>query len=220
MRLLCVPFNDRLRHTTQLVLIAVPMDYDEPEQQVAPLSSEVEAATASSSGDLKQESESKAVSVVPSSSTEEVTADPAASVDKARSKLQTEIRNQRSADEDEKERITAIQTVLKDHDGLKDKVNKLKSLLGRSAKAQREAKVDLDATQKRLEAALREIERLNKKIEKLSNRPTHMVRAPLSWFPINIWKAISGINNVCYAYTSPPYRFSLTGFTCRLRNKF
>jgi hypothetical protein len=67
-----------------------------------------------------------------------------------------------------------LQVILKDHDALKDKTGKLKSLLGRSAKAQREAKVDLDATQKRLDQSLREIDRLNKKIDKLANRPTHM----------------------------------------------
>lgn len=70
--------------------------------------------------------------------------------------------------------IAVLKVVVKDHDTQKEKIGKLKSLLGRSAKAQREAKVDLDATQKKLENALREIERLNKKIDKLANRPTHM----------------------------------------------
>lgn len=67
----------------------------------------------------------------------------------------------------------SILEVLKDYAGLKEKVDKLKSLLGRSAKAQRESKVDLDATQKRLSQALREIERLNQKLDKLQSRPTH-----------------------------------------------
>jgi hypothetical protein len=70
--------------------------------------------------------------------------------------------------------IAKLDVLLKDYDSLKEKVGKLKSLLGRSAKAQREAKVELDATQKRLDASLREIDRLNKKIDKLANRPTHM----------------------------------------------
>lgn len=70
--------------------------------------------------------------------------------------------------------VGVMKTIVKDHDSQKDKIVKLKSLLGRSAKAQREAKVDLDATQKKLDNALREIERLNKKIDKLANRPTHM----------------------------------------------
>ena len=68
----------------------------------------------------------------------------------------------------------AMKIIVKDHDVQKEKIVKLKSLLGRSAKAQREAKVDLDATQKKLDNAMREIERLNKKIDKLANRPTHM----------------------------------------------
>jgi chromosome segregation ATPase len=67
----------------------------------------------------------------------------------------------------------ALKSVLKEHGSLKEKVDKLKSLLGRSAKVQREAKVDLEATQKRLAQALREIERLNQKLDKLQSRPTH-----------------------------------------------
>ncbi len=69
--------------------------------------------------------------------------------------------------------VAAVKAMLKEHESLKEKVDKLKSLLGRSAKVQRETKVDLDATQKRLSQALREIERLNQKLEKLQSRPTH-----------------------------------------------
>ena len=68
----------------------------------------------------------------------------------------------------------ALASMLTEQDASKDKVAKLKSLLGRSAKAQREAKVELEATQKRLENSLKEIDRLQKKIDKLANRPTHM----------------------------------------------
>jgi hypothetical protein len=67
-----------------------------------------------------------------------------------------------------------LSVLIKEYDGLKDKVSKIKSLLGRSAKAQREAKVDLEVTQKRLDQALREVDRLQSKIDKLANRPTHM----------------------------------------------
>jgi septation ring formation regulator EzrA len=69
--------------------------------------------------------------------------------------------------------VPAVKAMLKEHASLKEKVDKLKSLLGRSAKAQRETKVDFEATQKRLSQALREIERLNQKLEKLQSRPTH-----------------------------------------------
>lgn len=71
------------------------------------------------------------------------------------------------------EHITVTRSILKEHSSLKEKVDKLKSLLGRSAKAQREAKIDLEATQKRLSQSLREIERLNQKLDKLQSRPTH-----------------------------------------------
>ncbi len=70
--------------------------------------------------------------------------------------------------------VRCLKIALKEHVSLKEKVEKLKSLLGRSAKAQREAKIDSEASQKRLVQALREIERLNKKLDKLQTRPTHM----------------------------------------------
>ena len=69
--------------------------------------------------------------------------------------------------------VPALRSILKEHPGLKEKIDKLKSLLGRSAKAQREAKVDLEGTQKRLAQAVRENERLNQKLDKLQSRPTH-----------------------------------------------
>jgi chromosome segregation ATPase len=68
--------------------------------------------------------------------------------------------------------VFATKSILNDYTGLKEKVEKLKSLLGRSAKAQREAKVDLDASQKRLTSAMKEIERLHQKLDKLQTRPS------------------------------------------------
>ncbi|VEU37718.1 unnamed protein product [Pseudo-nitzschia multistriata] len=70
--------------------------------------------------------------------------------------------------------VRCLKASLKEHVSLKEKVEKLKSLLGRSAKAQREAKVDSETAQKRLGQAMKEIERLNKKLDKLQTRPTHM----------------------------------------------
>lgn len=69
--------------------------------------------------------------------------------------------------------VPAIKAILTEHANLKGKVDKVKSLLGRSAKVQRETKIDLDASQKRLNQATREIERLNQKLDKLQSRPTH-----------------------------------------------
>jgi hypothetical protein len=93
----------------------------------------------------------------------------------------------------EPETAAVLMTVVKDHDALKEKISKLKSLLGRSAKAQREAKVDLDATQKKLEAALREVERLALKLDKLANRPTHMEL--LADFETNFDRALLSVGN-------------------------
>lgn len=69
--------------------------------------------------------------------------------------------------------VPAIKAILTEHANLKEKVDKVKSLLGRSAKVQRETKIDLEAAQKRLNQATREIERLNQKLDKLQSRPTH-----------------------------------------------
>jgi DNA repair ATPase RecN len=69
--------------------------------------------------------------------------------------------------------VPAIKAILTEHANLKGKVDKVKALLGRSAKVQRETKIDLDASQKRLNQATREIERLNQKLDKLQSRPTH-----------------------------------------------
>ena len=69
---------------------------------------------------------------------------------------------------------SSLQTLFREHEALKDKVSKLKALLGRSAKAQREAKVESEVTHKKLDAALKENQRLSEKIEKLNARPTHM----------------------------------------------
>jgi hypothetical protein len=69
--------------------------------------------------------------------------------------------------------VSSLQGLLRDYSALQDKVTKLKSLLGRSAKAQREAKVEVEMTQKRLDQALRDVERLQTKVNVLANRPTH-----------------------------------------------
>ncbi|GAX10345.1 hypothetical protein FisN_3Lh552 [Fistulifera solaris] len=97
-------------------------------------------------------------------------------VDQARDRLESKLQHSSISIEDNKDALLfdSIQLILKDHDHLKEKVGKLKSLLGRSAKAQRETKVEMDATQKRLDQALAEVQKLQQKMEKLSNRPSHM----------------------------------------------
>lgn len=89
--------------------------------------------------------------------------------------------------------VSSLQGMMRDHAALKEKVNKLKSLLGRSAKAQREAKMELEGTTKKLEHAMREIERLSAKVEKLANRPTHMDL--LADFETNFDKALLSVGH-------------------------
>lgn len=87
--------------------------------------------------------------------------------------------------------VQSLQGMMRDHAMLKDKVDKLKSLLGRSAKAQREAKLNLESTQKRLEIAVQENESLKAKVEHLANRPTHMDL--LADFETNFDKALLSV---------------------------
>ena len=70
--------------------------------------------------------------------------------------------------------VAAIRHTLKEHVALREKVSKLKSLLGRSAKAQREAKVELEQCQRKLQHSQEQVEKLSTKVEKLASRPTHM----------------------------------------------
>lgn len=70
--------------------------------------------------------------------------------------------------------VSSLQTVIRDNVALRDKVTKLKSLLGRSAKTQKEAKVELNAARSKLEESRREVERLHRRVEHLESRPTHM----------------------------------------------
>ena len=95
--------------------------------------------------------------------------------------------------------VASITSILKDHAALKEKVDKLKSLLGRSAKAQREAKVDLEATQKRLNQALREIDRLNQKLDKLQSRPTHSKSTICKRSSVDVSFPCNSISNVSFS---------------------
>lgn len=70
--------------------------------------------------------------------------------------------------------ISTLQSILRENATLKEKNSKLKSLLGRSAKAQRDAKNELEQLKKRHEELVREKERLEHRVEVLANRPTHM----------------------------------------------
>eukprot|EP00978_Attheya_sp_CCMP212_P032755 scaffold129340_cov36-Attheya_sp.AAC.1 len=70
--------------------------------------------------------------------------------------------------------VSALQAILKENVAIKEKVTKLKSLLGRSAKAQREAKLELDAAKAKLVDSHQQILALQTRVESLASRPTHM----------------------------------------------
>ena len=70
--------------------------------------------------------------------------------------------------------VMALQKVLRENATLKEKVGKLKSLLARSAKAQKEAKAELVGTRRRHEEAVGEVRRLTARVDSLASRPTHM----------------------------------------------
>lgn len=70
--------------------------------------------------------------------------------------------------------ISALQSILRDNAALKEKNSKLKSLLGRSAKAQRDAKNELEHIKKLYEEIRHSNEKLERRVEVLANRPTHM----------------------------------------------
>jgi outer membrane murein-binding lipoprotein Lpp len=69
--------------------------------------------------------------------------------------------------------IEALRTFVKEYSTLKIKVDRLKGLLGRSAKAQREAKVEAEQAKKHLDVALQDVKRLRSKVDHLSSRKTH-----------------------------------------------
>lgn len=70
--------------------------------------------------------------------------------------------------------VTSLQSTLRENATLKEKNVKLKSLLGRSAKAQRDAKHECEHMKKQYEELRIENERLERRVEQLANRPTHM----------------------------------------------
>lgn len=89
--------------------------------------------------------------------------------------------------------VTSLQSILRENSTLKDKNGKLKSLLGRSAKAQRDAKHELEHMKKQYEELRGENERLERRVEQLANRPTHMDL--LADFETNFDRALLSINN-------------------------
>ncbi|KAL3815740.1 hypothetical protein ACHAXA_004942 [Cyclostephanos tholiformis] len=70
--------------------------------------------------------------------------------------------------------VDALRNLIRENSNLAEKNSKLKSLLGRSAKAQRDAKNELESMRRSYDAAKVECERLERRVEALASRPTHM----------------------------------------------
>mmetsp|Transcript_32329 Transcript_32329/g.69989 ORF Transcript_32329/g.69989 Transcript_32329/m.69989 type:complete len:603 (+) Transcript_32329:107-1915(+) len=87
--------------------------------------------------------------------------------------------------------VMALQKIVRENATLKEKVAKLKSLLARSAKAQKEAKSELEIARRRLDEANGEVRRLNSRVDSLASRPTHMDL--LADFETNFDKALLSI---------------------------
>ena len=70
--------------------------------------------------------------------------------------------------------VSTLQAILHENVALKEKTQKLKNLLGRSAKAQSDLKTECQTTKQKLDLANKAIEKLNIRLEQLVNRPSHM----------------------------------------------
>ena len=110
----------------------------------------------------------------PSSPQETTTAVAAAATSPDSQDLTTLLTNLLLTNQLPQSTISALQSVHRDNLTLKDKNSKLKSLLGRSAKAQRDVKNELEHVKKLCEELKVTNGRLERRVEELANRPTHM----------------------------------------------
>ncbi|CAB9505845.1 expressed unknown protein [Seminavis robusta] len=99
------------------------------------------------------------------------------------------------------EEVEVLRGFVKEYQGLKIKVDRMKGLLGRSAKAQREAKVEAETAKKQLENSLKDVDRLQKKVHHLSTRPTHLDL--LNDFETNFDKALLSVGQAGGQETAP-----------------
>lgn len=70
--------------------------------------------------------------------------------------------------------VNTFQAILRENVALKGKTQKLKNLLGRSAKAQSDLKQEVNTSKWKLDQAHKAIDKLNARMEQLANQPTHM----------------------------------------------
>ena len=94
---------------------------------------------------------------------------------------------------DDTNSVSAIQTLFRENEAMKEKVTKLKTLLGRSAKAQRDTKVEIEQLQKKYDILKKENIKLQSRINQLSARPTHLDL--LADFETNFDRALLSVVN-------------------------
>eukprot|EP00592_Proboscia_alata_P018834 CAMPEP_0194420752 /NCGR_PEP_ID=MMETSP0176-20130528/20035_1 /TAXON_ID=216777 /ORGANISM="Proboscia alata, Strain PI-D3" /LENGTH=292 /DNA_ID=CAMNT_0039228535 /DNA_START=108 /DNA_END=983 /DNA_ORIENTATION=- len=70
--------------------------------------------------------------------------------------------------------VIVFQNLIRENYQLKEKISKLKNLLQRSAKAQKDSKAETSAVKKELEVSQRDVGVLRDRMELLVNRPSHL----------------------------------------------
>ena len=91
------------------------------------------------------------------------------------------------------EESSRLQSILRENAALHQKISKLKLLLSRSSKANKDTKADLETHKKLLEKSHVEISRLQVRLESMANRPTHMDL--LADFETNFDKAVLSLHS-------------------------
>mmetsp|Transcript_49187 Transcript_49187/g.73124 ORF Transcript_49187/g.73124 Transcript_49187/m.73124 type:complete len:644 (+) Transcript_49187:204-2135(+) len=90
--------------------------------------------------------------------------------------------------------LAVFQDLIRENSQSKDKIGKLKSLLQRSARAQKDTKLELQSCRNKLEDSNRLIAALNARVETLANRPTHYLDL-VADFESNFDRALLSIGN-------------------------
>jgi len=112
--------------------------------------------------------------------------------------------------------VTTLQSILRENVALTGKTQKLKNLLGRSAKAQSDLKQDLSSSKHKLEHAQKAIEKLNARMEQLANQPTHM--DILADFEANFDRALLSMGGVTASSSDHSYGYGEDGGETTLEN--
>ena len=91
------------------------------------------------------------------------------------------------------EKSSHLQSILRENATLHQKISKLKLLLSRSSKANKDTKVDLETHKKLLASSQDDISRLQVRLESMASRPTHMDL--LADFETNFDKAVLSLHS-------------------------